>query len=154
MLVILYVKCKCSFLWIILYTVQDIIDTQYIVVFLQVLQQVLNAKVRVFFNPVDKHSELPNKSYFRQHIDIKMCQSFHGKQGNPQKKFLRQFSDHQGLPSSIVVNVTFFQFLELHKKFFFHSGRTTNGGPFVAASLNPLEAQRWPTKKYSQNCFN
>jgi len=32
---------------------------------LQVLQQVLNAKVRVFFNPVDKHSELPNKSYFR-----------------------------------------------------------------------------------------
>ena len=32
---------------------------------LQVLQQVLNAKVRVFFNPVDKHSEMPNKSYFR-----------------------------------------------------------------------------------------
>ena len=28
--------------------------------------QVLNARIRVFLNPVEKHSEMPNKSYFRQ----------------------------------------------------------------------------------------
>ena len=32
---------------------------------LLVLQQVLNARVRLFMNCVDKHSEMPNKSYFR-----------------------------------------------------------------------------------------
>ena len=32
---------------------------------LLVLQQVLNARIRVFLNPVEKHSEMPNKSYFR-----------------------------------------------------------------------------------------
>jgi len=30
-----------------------------------VLQKVLNAQIRVFMNAVDKHSEMPNKSYFR-----------------------------------------------------------------------------------------
>ena len=33
---------------------------------LGVLHQVLNAKIRVFLNCVDKHSEMPNKSFFRQ----------------------------------------------------------------------------------------
>ena len=33
---------------------------------LAVLHQVLNAKVRIFLNCVDKHSEMPNKSFFRQ----------------------------------------------------------------------------------------
>ena len=33
---------------------------------LGVLQQVLNAKIRIFLNCVDKHSEMPNKSFFRQ----------------------------------------------------------------------------------------
>ena len=32
---------------------------------LLVLQQVLNARIRVFMNPVDKHSQMPNKSFFR-----------------------------------------------------------------------------------------
>ena len=32
---------------------------------LLVLQQVLNARVRLFMNCVDKQSEMPNKSYFR-----------------------------------------------------------------------------------------
>jgi len=32
---------------------------------LRVLHQVLNAKVRVFLNPVEKHSDMPLKSYFR-----------------------------------------------------------------------------------------
>ena len=32
---------------------------------LKVLHRVLNARVRVFLNCVDKHSELPQKSYFR-----------------------------------------------------------------------------------------
>jgi len=36
---------------------------------LLVLQQVINAKIRVFFNCVDKHSEMPNKSFFRQVLE-------------------------------------------------------------------------------------
>ena len=32
---------------------------------LRVLHKVLNARIRVFLNCVDKHSELPQKSYFR-----------------------------------------------------------------------------------------
>ena len=32
---------------------------------LQVLRKVVNAKIRIFFNCVDKHSEMPQKSYFR-----------------------------------------------------------------------------------------
>ena len=32
--------------------------------------QVLNARVRVFLNPVEKHSDMPNKSYFRS---VKFC---------------------------------------------------------------------------------
>ena len=38
---------------------------QKVVPVLLVLQQVLNARVRLFMNCVDKHSEMPNKSYFR-----------------------------------------------------------------------------------------
>eukprot|EP00090_Calanus_glacialis_P019622 TRINITY_DN3011_c0_g1_i1.p1 TRINITY_DN3011_c0_g1~~TRINITY_DN3011_c0_g1_i1.p1 ORF type:complete len:1524 (+),score=468.92 TRINITY_DN3011_c0_g1_i1:46-4617(+) len=36
---------------------------------LMVLQQVLNAKIRVFLNCVDKHSEMPNKSFFKQVLE-------------------------------------------------------------------------------------
>ena len=39
--------------------------TMKVVPVLLVLQQVLNARVRLFMNCVDKHSEMPNKSYFR-----------------------------------------------------------------------------------------
>lgn len=39
--------------------------SQKIVATLQVLSKVVNAKIRVFFNCVDKHSQLPQKSYFR-----------------------------------------------------------------------------------------
>ena len=31
---------------------------------LMVLQSVVNAKIRIFLNCVDKHSEMPNKSFF------------------------------------------------------------------------------------------
>ncbi len=34
------------------------------------MAQVLNARVRVFLNCVEKHSEMPNKSYFRQTINL------------------------------------------------------------------------------------
>ena len=37
---------------------------------LLVLQQVLNMKLRVFLNCVDKHSEMPNKSFFKQVLDV------------------------------------------------------------------------------------
>ena len=36
---------------------------------LRVLQKVINTKIKVFFNCVDKHSELPQKSYFRMILD-------------------------------------------------------------------------------------
>eukprot|EP00092_Neocalanus_flemingeri_P004418 GFUD01004753.1.p1 GENE.GFUD01004753.1~~GFUD01004753.1.p1 ORF type:complete len:1525 (-),score=439.73 GFUD01004753.1:373-4947(-) len=36
---------------------------------LLVLQQVINAKIRVFMNCVDKHSEMPNKSFFKQVLE-------------------------------------------------------------------------------------
>jgi len=36
---------------------------------LVVLQKVLNAKIRVFMNCVDKHSEMPNKSFFKQVLE-------------------------------------------------------------------------------------
>merc|ERR1719187_1379585 len=36
---------------------------------LLVLQQVINAKIRVFLNCVDKHSEMPNKSFFKQVLE-------------------------------------------------------------------------------------
>merc|ERR1719228_1737653 len=36
---------------------------------LAVLQQVVNAKIRVFLNCVDKHSEMPNKSFFKQVLE-------------------------------------------------------------------------------------
>lgn len=39
---------------------------------LLVLQEVVNAKIRVFLNCVDKHSEMPQKSYYR---------SVHGQRG-------------------------------------------------------------------------
>jgi UDP-glucose:glycoprotein glucosyltransferase len=42
---------------------------QKVVPVLLVLQQVLNARVRLFMNCVDKHSEMPNKSYFRLVLD-------------------------------------------------------------------------------------
>ena len=32
---------------------------------LLVLHQVLNTRIRVFLNPVDKHSEMPNKSFYK-----------------------------------------------------------------------------------------
>ena len=32
-------------------------------------QEVVNAKIRVFLNCVDKHSEMPQKSYFRMVMD-------------------------------------------------------------------------------------
>ena len=38
---------------------------QKVVPVLLVLQQVLNARVRLFMNCVEKHSEMPNMSYFR-----------------------------------------------------------------------------------------
>jgi len=36
---------------------------------MSVLHQVLNAKLRVFLNCVDKHSEMPNKSFFKQVLE-------------------------------------------------------------------------------------
>lgn len=36
---------------------------------LNTLSKVLNAKIRIFFNCVDKHSEMPQKSYFRLALD-------------------------------------------------------------------------------------
>ncbi len=39
---------------------------------LAVLQSVLNAKIRIFLNCVDKHSEMPNKSFFRQVLEPKL----------------------------------------------------------------------------------
>ena len=36
---------------------------------LMVLQQVINAKIRIFLNCVDKHSEMPNKSFFKQVLE-------------------------------------------------------------------------------------
>merc|ERR1719354_1475563 len=46
---------------------------------LRVLHQVLNARVRVFLNPVEKHSDMPNKSYFRVVLEPQV--QFNG-QGN------------------------------------------------------------------------
>ena len=39
---------------------------------LAVLQSVLNAKIRIFLNCVDKHSEMPNKSFFRQVLEPRL----------------------------------------------------------------------------------
>ena len=39
---------------------------------LMVLQSVINAKIRIFLNCVDKHSEMPNKSFFRQVLEPKL----------------------------------------------------------------------------------
>ena len=36
---------------------------------LKILQKVVNAKIKVFFNCVDKHSEMPQKSYFRMVLE-------------------------------------------------------------------------------------
>ena len=45
------------------------IGAQKIAPVLLVLQEVVNAKIRVFLNCVDKHSEMPQKSYFRMVMD-------------------------------------------------------------------------------------
>ena len=39
---------------------------------LQVLQSVINSKIRIFLNCVDKHSEMPNKSFFRQVLEPRL----------------------------------------------------------------------------------
>ena len=36
---------------------------------LSTLSKVINAKIRIFFNCVDKHSQMPQKSYFRLALD-------------------------------------------------------------------------------------
>lgn len=46
---------------------------------LGVLHQVLNAKIRVFLNCVDKHSEMPNKSFFRQVLQPRLTFTEEGK---------------------------------------------------------------------------
>jgi len=45
------------------------IGAQKIAPVLLVLQEVVNARIRVFLNCVDKHSEMPQKSYFRMVMD-------------------------------------------------------------------------------------
>lgn len=62
--------------------------TQKISSVLRVLQQVINAKIKVFFNCVDKHSEMPQKSYFRMVLEPELQFNQYGQlSAGPQARF-------------------------------------------------------------------
>jgi len=56
---------------------------------------VLNAKLRVFLNCVDKHSEMPNKSFFKQVLEPGLIFEEDGKLSADQKLFSRMFQKSQ-----------------------------------------------------------
>ena len=52
--------------------------TQKISGVLKTLSKVINAKIRIFLNCVDKHSEIPQKSYYRVVLEPELSFNIHG----------------------------------------------------------------------------
>ena len=83
--------------------------TQKITGVLKSLSKVVNAKIRIFLNCVDKHSELPQKSYYRVVLEPEL--TFNGQgdlTGGPMAKFLNLpedpiFTMHYHIPDNWLI---------------------------------------------------
>jgi hypothetical protein len=82
---------------------------------LQVLGEVLNARLTVFFNCVEKHSEMPQKSFFRLVLEPELVFGSDGQLGQgPMARFVSEFThlyfDHRSSFSLNSANLTLPQY--------------------------------------------
>ena len=83
--------------------------TQKITGVLQSLSKVINAKIRIFLNCMDKHSELPQKSYYRVVLEPELSFNAQGSlTSGPQAKFLNLpedpiFTMHYHIPDNWLI---------------------------------------------------